>query len=75
MIIDRFGDKWSLLILVILSENEVLRFNEILKKVPNIFHASAGGNLCPYGILRDCLAKTSPDGYQNKRGCRSFEQW
>jgi len=30
VIIDRFGNKWSLLILVILSENEVLRFNEIL---------------------------------------------
>ncbi|NHN24485.1 helix-turn-helix transcriptional regulator [Flavobacterium jejuense] len=32
-VLDRFGDKWSILILLILGENEKLRFNEINKKV------------------------------------------
>lgn len=35
-IIDRFGDKWSLRILVLLYQNEVMRFNEILKGTPGI---------------------------------------
>ena len=35
-IIDRFGDKWSLRILVLLSQNGTMRFNEILKKTPGI---------------------------------------
>lgn len=35
-LIGKFGDKWSLLILMILNENGVLRFNEIFRKIPNI---------------------------------------
>ena len=35
-IIDRFGDKWSLRILVLLHRNGVMRFNEILKNTPGI---------------------------------------
>jgi DNA-binding HxlR family transcriptional regulator len=35
-IIDRFGDKWSLLVLVLLNENGIMRFNELLKQTPNI---------------------------------------
>lgn len=35
-IIDRFGDKWSLRILVLLYNNGVMRFNEIFKSTPNI---------------------------------------
>jgi len=35
-IIDRFGDKWSLRILVLLNENQVMRFNELLKATPGI---------------------------------------
>jgi DNA-binding HxlR family transcriptional regulator len=35
-IIDRFGDKWSLRILVLLNENGVMRFNELLKNTPKI---------------------------------------
>ncbi|MBB6276464.1 winged helix-turn-helix transcriptional regulator [Porphyromonas circumdentaria] len=35
-IIDRFGDKWSLRILVLLHTEGTLRFNEILKRIPNI---------------------------------------
>lgn len=35
-IIDRFGDKWSLRVLILLNENGVMRFNEILKNTPKI---------------------------------------
>ena len=35
-IISRFGDKWSLLIILILSENEKLRFNQLGKLIPDI---------------------------------------
>lgn len=35
-IIDKFGDKWSLLILIKLDTNGVMRFNELLKSIPNI---------------------------------------
>lgn len=35
-IIDRFGDKWSLRILVLLNNNGTMRFNEIFKQTPGI---------------------------------------
>jgi DNA-binding HxlR family transcriptional regulator len=35
-VIDKFGDKWSLLILIKLERNGVMRFNELLKSIPNI---------------------------------------
>ena len=35
-VISRFGDKWSLLIILILSENEKLRFNQLGKMIPDI---------------------------------------
>lgn len=35
-IISRFGNKWSLLIILILSENEKLRFNQLGKLIPDI---------------------------------------
>ena len=35
-IIDRFGDKWSLRILVLLNENGTMRFNALLKATPAI---------------------------------------
>lgn len=35
-IIDRFGDKWSLRILVLLNEKGTLRFGELLKYTPAI---------------------------------------
>ncbi|WP_227009077.1 winged helix-turn-helix transcriptional regulator [Christiangramia fulva] len=31
--LDRFGDKWSLLVLLILGKNETLRFNELNKAI------------------------------------------
>lgn len=35
-VLDRFGDKWSVLILLILNDNEVLRFNELNKIIGDI---------------------------------------
>lgn len=35
-VVSRFGDKWSLLIILILSENEKLRFNQLGKLIPDI---------------------------------------
>ncbi|MCC8174138.1 MAG: helix-turn-helix transcriptional regulator [Odoribacter sp.] len=35
-VIDKFGDKWSLLILLKLDENGIMRFNELKKSIPNI---------------------------------------
>lgn len=35
-IIDRFGDKWSLRILILLHSRGTMRFNEILKSIPVI---------------------------------------
>ena len=35
-IIDRFGDKWSLRILILLHTHGTMRFNEIFKHMPNI---------------------------------------
>ncbi|WP_418510043.1 winged helix-turn-helix transcriptional regulator [Corallibacter sp.] len=35
-VLDRFGDKWSILILLILNEEAVLRFNEIHKSIGDI---------------------------------------
>ena len=35
-VLDRFGDKWSLLIILILKDEEKLRFNEIQKCIGDI---------------------------------------
>lgn len=35
-ILDRFGDKWSLLVILILGEQEKLRFNELNKSINDI---------------------------------------
>ena len=35
-VVDRIGDKWSVLILLLLAEGEVLRFNEIHKWIGTI---------------------------------------
>lgn len=35
-VIDRIGDKWSILILLVLEEGEILRFNEINSCIENI---------------------------------------
>lgn len=35
-VIDRIGDKWSVLVLLVLEEEKVLRFNEIHKTIASI---------------------------------------
>ncbi|MCF0258198.1 MAG: helix-turn-helix transcriptional regulator [Bacteroides heparinolyticus] len=35
-IVARFGNKWALLVILILSENETLRFNQLGKMIPDI---------------------------------------
>lgn len=35
-VLDRFGDKWSILIIIILGENGTMRFNELHKTISNI---------------------------------------
>lgn len=35
-ILDRFGDKWSILILIILHENKILRFKDLNNAIPDI---------------------------------------
>lgn len=35
-VIARFGNKWTLLVILILSENKVLRFSELKKMIPDV---------------------------------------
>lgn len=35
-VLDRFGDKWSMLVLLVLDRNENLRFNELQKQIGDI---------------------------------------
>jgi DNA-binding HxlR family transcriptional regulator len=35
-VLDRFGDKWSILIIIILGENGTLRFSELHKTIGNV---------------------------------------
>jgi DNA-binding HxlR family transcriptional regulator len=35
-VLDRFGDKWSILILIILASNDKMRFNELKKAISDI---------------------------------------
>lgn len=35
-VIARFGNKWALLVILILSENKVLRFSELKKMIPEV---------------------------------------
>lgn len=35
-VIARFGNKWALLVILVISENEPIRFNELSRKIPDI---------------------------------------
>ena len=35
-ILDRFGDKWSILVMIVLQQNTIMRFNEMSKAIPDI---------------------------------------
>ncbi|MBD5356755.1 MAG: helix-turn-helix transcriptional regulator [Bacteroides sp.] len=35
-VIARFGNKWALLVLLVISENEPVRYNDLRRKIPDI---------------------------------------
>ena len=35
-ILSQFGDKWSVLVLILLEERHVMRFNELAKAIPDV---------------------------------------
>ncbi|MCD7898922.1 MAG: helix-turn-helix transcriptional regulator [Bacteroides sp.] len=63
-IIDRFGDKWSLRILVLLDNHPVLRFNELQRQVTSISQkmlASTLKTLESHGLVnRNMYAEIPP---------------
>ena len=44
-VIARFGNKWALLVILILSENKVLRFNELGRLIPDVSSRVLSGTL------------------------------
>lgn len=35
-VVSRIGNKWALLVIIIISENEKIRFNQLCKEIPDI---------------------------------------
>ena len=35
-VVARFGNKWALLVILVISENEPIRYNELGRKIPDI---------------------------------------
>ncbi|WP_251620017.1 winged helix-turn-helix transcriptional regulator [Odoribacter lunatus] len=44
-VVARFGNKWSLIVILILSENEVVRFNELCRIIPDVSSKVLSGTL------------------------------
>lgn len=44
-VIARFGNKWALLVLLVISENEPIRHNELGRKIPDISSRVLSGTL------------------------------
>lgn len=44
-VIARFGNKWSLLVLLLLSENGVMRFSELCRTIPDVSSRVLSGTL------------------------------
>ncbi len=44
-IVARFGNKWALLVILVLSENEPIRYNDLLRKIPDISSRVLSGTL------------------------------
>ena len=44
-VIARFGNKWALLVILVLSENEPIRYNELHRKIPDISSRVLSGTL------------------------------
>ncbi len=56
-VIARFGNKWALLIILILNENKVLRFNELGRLIPDISSR----------VLSHTLQTLEADGLVNRK--------
>jgi len=44
-VVSRFGDKWSLLVIVLINDSGVLRFNELGRLIPDISSRVLSGTL------------------------------
>ena len=44
-VVARFGNKWALLVILVLSENEPIRYNELGRKIPDISSRVLSGTL------------------------------
>ena len=44
-VVARFGNKWALLVILVLSENESIRYNELRRKIPDISSRVLSGTL------------------------------
>ncbi|MDE7437227.1 MAG: helix-turn-helix transcriptional regulator [Muribaculaceae bacterium] len=56
-VIARFGNKWALLVILVLSENEPIRFNELGRKIPDISSR----------VLSSTLRTLEADGLVNRK--------
>ncbi len=56
-VIARFGNKWSLLVILLISENGVLRFNELRRMIPDISSR----------VLSSTLRSLEADGLLNRK--------
>lgn len=56
-VIARFGNKWALLVILVLSENEPIRFNELGRKIPDISSR----------VLSSTLRTLEADGLINRK--------
>ncbi|WP_085536068.1 winged helix-turn-helix transcriptional regulator [Massilibacteroides vaginae] len=44
-VISRFGNKWAFLVILILNENKVIRFNELCRQIPDVSSRVLSGTL------------------------------
>ncbi len=44
-VVARFGNKWALLVILVLSESEFIRYNELRRKIPDISSRVLSGTL------------------------------
>ena len=56
-VVARFGNKWALLVILVLSENEPIRYNELRRKIPDISSR----------VLSNTLRTLEADGLINRR--------
>ena len=56
-VVARFGNKWALLVILVISENEPIRYNELGRKIPDISSR----------VLSNTLRILEADGLVNRR--------